>query len=335
MDDAEGLNAQDAAVYRTVLRAGSRPLTETAAECGAGVDANIDKSVARLLDLGLLRVDGDEQLIAVSPMLAEATVLGGEDLELDARRAAVERRRDAIRRLIPDWDAALTTGQREPGVDVVEDPGAIANVLRHFTHRCERELLSMAPGRRAASGGDGGTRAAGLYVAQRGITTRAIYQHAAARDRPTRVYLHELARAGAAVRLAPTLPGRGLVIDRRTALLRIPADAGDSSGLTIVRERSVVSWLVGAFEQAWAEAAPLADAVGMVATPHEVDPEVDATRLAIVNLLADGEKDEAIARRLSISVRTCRRHIADYMAQVGATSRFQAGVIAARAGHTR
>jgi DNA-binding NarL/FixJ family response regulator len=49
--------------------------------------------------------------------------------------------------------------------------------------------------------------------------------------------------------------------------------------------------------------------------------------------MADGEKDEAISRRLSISVRTCRRHIADYMAQVGATSRFQAGVIASRNGH--
>jgi DNA-binding CsgD family transcriptional regulator len=334
MDDAEGLNAQDAAVYRTVLRAGSRPLAETAAECAGPPDGtgNIDKSVARLLDLGLLRIDGDEQLMAVSPMLAEATVLGGEDLELDARRAAVERRRDAIRRLIPDWNAALATGQREPDVDVVDEPGAIANVLRHFTHRCERELLSMAPGRRAASGGDGGTRTAGLYVAQRGISTRAIYQSAAARDRPTRVYLHELARAGAAVRLAATLPGRGLIVDRSVALLRIPSDAVGPSGLTIVRERSVVTWLVSAFELVWADAAQLSDLVG---TPHETDPEVDATRLAILNLLAEGEKDEAIARRLSISVRTCRRHIADYMAQVGATSRFQAGVIAARADHTR
>jgi DNA-binding NarL/FixJ family response regulator len=50
--------------------------------------------------------------------------------------------------------------------------------------------------------------------------------------------------------------------------------------------------------------------------------------------MAEGEKDEAISRRLSISVRTCRRHIADYMALVGAHSRFQAGVIAARNGHT-
>ena len=60
---------------------------------------------------------------------------------------------------------------------------------------------------------------------------------------------------------------------------------------------------------------------------------MDHTRAAILRLMADGEKDEAISRRLSVSVRTCRRHIADYMAQVGATSRFQAGVIAARNGH--
>ena len=55
--------------------------------------------------------------------------------------------------------------------------------------------------------------------------------------------------------------------------------------------------------------------------------------MAILRLMADGEKDEAISRRLSISVRTCRRHIADYMSQVGASSRFQAGVIASRNGH--
>jgi len=60
---------------------------------------------------------------------------------------------------------------------------------------------------------------------------------------------------------------------------------------------------------------------------------LDQTRVAILRLMAEGEKDEAISRRLSISVRTCRRQIADYMAQVGASSRFQAGVIAARSGH--
>ena len=59
----------------------------------------------------------------------------------------------------------------------------------------------------------------------------------------------------------------------------------------------------------------------------------DELTAQILRLMAAGEKDAAISRRLCISVRTCRRHIADYLARVGATSRFQAGVIAARAGH--
>ena len=92
----------------------------------------------------------------------------------------------------------------------------------------------------------------------------------------------------------------------------------------------MIAWIIATFEQLWAEALPLEDVI----TRRHDDTEIDQTRAAILRLMAEGEKDEAISRRLSISVRTCRRHIADYMAQVGATSRFQAGVIAARAGHT-
>ena len=93
----------------------------------------------------------------------------------------------------------------------------------------------------------------------------------------------------------------------------------------------MIAWVVATFEQLWAEASPLDE----VMHKEQGDTtELDQTRAAILRLMAEGEKDEAISRRLSISVRTCRRHIADYMLQVGASSRFQAGVIAARAGHT-
>lgn len=59
----------------------------------------------------------------------------------------------------------------------------------------------------------------------------------------------------------------------------------------------------------------------------------DAAQMdAILYLLCEGLKDDAIARQLEISPRSCRRYIADYMAEVGAKNRFQAGVIAAREG---
>jgi DNA-binding CsgD family transcriptional regulator len=215
-------------------------------------------------------------------------------------------------------------------VDVITDQAAIGNVLMHYADRCERELLSVAPGRLPAARIDGRTRVANLYSLRRGIKTRAIYQHAALKDRATSSYLYELAAHGAKIRIATFVPGRCLVVDRSVTLLPIPMPNPLQHGLAIVREPNVIAWIVATFEQQWAEASPLED----VLTKHVDETELDQTRAAILRLMADGEKDEAISRRLSISVRTCRRHIAEYMLQVGATSRFQAGVIAARAGHT-
>ncbi|HEV7206843.1 MAG TPA: helix-turn-helix transcriptional regulator [Jatrophihabitans sp.] len=317
------------ALYRAALSRPDQLIPDLAEELATTSD-EIDKSVARLAEMGLLRLSEGDRLNAVSPMLAEATVLGAEDLELGARRAAVEQRRDTIRRLVPEWNAAFSTIVHEGAVDVISDQSAIANVLMHYADRCEQELLSVAPGRLPSTRIDGRTRVANVYSARRGIKTRALYQHTALRDRATRSYLNELAQNGAKIRFAPSVPGRSLVVDRSVALLPIPTDDPGRHGLAVVREPNVIAWVVATFEQLWAEAAPLEDVINK---QHD-DTELDQTRAAILRLMAEGEKDEAISRRLSISVRTCRRHIADYMAQVGASSRFQAGVIAARAGHT-
>jgi DNA-binding CsgD family transcriptional regulator len=332
MSDFGELVDFDTALYRAVLVVPDRTVEEFAARLETTAD-EIDKSVARLSEMGLLRVDDHDRLGAISPMLAEATVLGAEDLELAARRAAVEQRRDALRQLIPDWNTALSERVNDGVVDVISDPTAMANILMHYADSCRDELLSIAPGRMAANRIDGRTRVANVYSSRRGIKTRAIYQYVALKDRATRSYLNELAANGARVRLTPSVPGRGLVIDREVALLPIPTEEPGGQRLAVVRERNVIAWVVATFEQLWAEASPLDEVMHNEASEH-ANTELDQTRAAILRLMAEGEKDEAISRRLSISVRTCRRHIADYMLQVGASSRFQAGVIAARSGHT-
>jgi DNA-binding CsgD family transcriptional regulator len=58
----------------------------------------------------------------------------------------------------------------------------------------------------------------------------------------------------------------------------------------------------------------------------------DPVKLKILSLLESGAKDEAIARALGVSLRTCRRHIAEILATAGAVNRFQAAVRFARAG---
>ncbi len=329
MAETGQLSDLEVELYRALLSQPGSTLAQIAAQLGRTA-GDLDKPAATLGDMGLVRTDVGDSFLAVSPMLAEATVLGAEDLELGARRASVEARRNAIRGLVPDWNESLSSTVQEVAVDVLSDQTAIANVLMHYADRCQHELLSVAPGRLPTTRIDGRTRIANLYSLRRGIKTRALYQHTALRDRATRSYLNELADNGAKIRFASSVPGRSLVVDRDVALLPIPTTELGRHGLAVVREPNVISWVVATFEQLWAEASPLEDVIH-----HQRDEtELDHTRAAILRLMAEGEKDEAISRRLSISVRTCRRHIADYMAQVGATSRFQAGVIAARAGHT-
>jgi DNA-binding CsgD family transcriptional regulator len=334
MDESGDLAAQDVQLYRAVLRSPDTPLPELVD--GLPDDAGeVDKSVARLSHMGLLRMDDSETLTAVSPMVAEATVLGAEDLEIAARRASLEQRRDTIRRLVPEYNDVLSEVVADGNVEIVDaadSSASITTTLLHYAEQCEHELLSVAPGRLP----DDHDMTLNRYPPDRGLRTRALYQHSALRDRATRAHLDALADSGARIRIAASVPGRSLVVDRSVALLPLPGEAGADAGgqehgLVVVRARSVISWVVATFEQLWAEATPLED---IVDRPADTGMELDGTRVAILRLMAEGEKDETISRRLSISVRTCRRHIADYMALVGATSRFQAGVIAARSGHT-
>jgi DNA-binding CsgD family transcriptional regulator len=329
MSETGQLSDLEVELYRALLTQPGSTLSQLAENLGTTA-GDLDKPAAALADMGLVRGDAADRLVAISPMLAEAIVLGAEDLELGARRAAAEARRNAIRGLVPDWNAVLSGPAQDVAIDVISDQTAMANVLMHYADRCQNELLSVAPGRLPTTRIDSRTRIANLYSLRRGVKTRALYQHTALRDRASRSYLYELAENGAKIRFASSVPGRSLVVDRDVALLPIPTNDAGMHGLVVVREPNIIAWVVATFEQLWSEASPIEEVIH-----HERDEtELDHTRAAILRLMAEGEKDEAISRRLSISVRTCRRHIADYMAQVGATSRFQAGVIAARAGHT-
>ncbi|MEV6560455.1 hypothetical protein AB0M22_32375 [Nocardia sp. NPDC051756] len=60
--------------------------------------------------------------------------------------------------------------------------------------------------------------------------------------------------------------------------------------------------------------------------------EFDALTVAVVDAMSTGLKDEVAARRLSVSLRTYRRYVADIMTRLGVATRFQLGVRAAELG---
>ncbi|MFF7947693.1 helix-turn-helix transcriptional regulator [Streptomyces griseorubiginosus] len=115
------------------------------------------------------------------------------------------------------------------------------------------------------------------------------------------------------------------IIDDSIALIP-PVGADRSANVAVVRQPFVVQQLAQFFNASWALAANGQD-------PAPVRSLAEAElKHRIILLLAEGAKDETVARRLGISLRTCRRHVAEILSQLDSSSRFQAGVRAALLG---
>jgi DNA-binding NarL/FixJ family response regulator len=99
-----------------------------------------------------------------------------------------------------------------------------------------------------------------------------------------------------------------------------------SAGALVVTGSGMLCALLALFERYWEAAAPFGG------ERRDPDEELGAGDRELLRLLAKGLTDEAAGRQLGVSQRTVRRRISDLTDQLGAGSRFQAGVLASRRG---
>ena len=166
------------------------------------------------------------------------------------------------------------------------------------------EVLREVAGTRARAGGE--------------VRMRVLYHDTMRSDERIRQDVTAVGLLGAEVRTARELFGDLIILDRNSAFLR---ERDGPQWLVLSGDSPVLELLCSMFDRFWKSATSI----------HEPEPDgADDSKQAILRMLAQGEKDEAIARRLGISVRTCRRRIAEFLEEVGAESRFQAGYLAAR-----
>ena len=159
-----------------------------------------------------------------------------------------------------------------------------------------------------------------------GVRFRKMYSPQAVADEADAAHLLSIAAVGVQVRicLAP-LVHETIIIDRRVAFIAGPIVDGVQS-YSVVQTPEVVAGVRSLFFGTWQGATELTDY--LPAPP----PQVDEQGLTILRLLSTGQKDEAAARGLGLSVRTYRRRVAELMELLGASSRFQAGVRARELG---
>nr|WSX50141.1 helix-turn-helix transcriptional regulator [Streptomyces sp. NBC_00974] len=271
---------------------------------------------------GPAEVPPPQRWSAVSPRTAAARTLAPLALQVRETHDEMDRLRARLEALVPQYEAGSSQRDRDgvESLELITDRGVLEDLLRGFAASAECEILTCHPG--------GGRPPAILAEAvlrdekmlARGVRLRTIYQHTARYSHATAAYVERVSALGSQVRTVGDGLMRMILVDRHTGLMEVH---DDEKAALLVRDPSVVRFMVQAFERSWAEADPFTTTIG----PDQARSISEELRQTIVRLLAEGMEDKIIARRLGMSERTCQRHIAEIMRAVGAKSRFQAGFL--------
>jgi DNA-binding NarL/FixJ family response regulator len=157
------------------------------------------------------------------------------------------------------------------------------------------------------------------------VRCRAIYDTAMMDDLAGRRIVEACASAGEQARLLPKVAMKLKLADHTTALL--PLTPTGTAAALVIRAPVILTALRDYFELLWERATPLKGP-----RPATSKGVLTPAQQMVLELMAEGLHDEAIARRAQLSVTTVRRHITAIMDRLGVSSRFAAGAAAHRRG---
>lgn len=209
-------------------------------------------------------------------------------------------------------------------VSRMTDRVEIVALIRGLMDVTQNELLHMLPGGPHPPAMFDPAKTFDIRTMSR-VNMRMLYTGRTAADSHNGNTLRDYAAAGGHVRVAAVVPFRVTVSDRACAV--IPIDPRSSeAGALVVREPTIVASLVELFRTTERRSIPLQ----RFEAGSAIDCDLGDRKVLVA--LAKGLRDEAAAEQLSISLRTYRRHVAQLMARLGATTRFQAALSAVERG---
>ncbi|HEX6148433.1 helix-turn-helix transcriptional regulator [Nocardioides sp.] len=278
--------------------------------------------VRGLVEAGIIRIE-DARIHVATPPEAVALLLR----ETAAAAALANTRLEEVARALPHLAAPAARPRPGDVLDVRPIDGEISSggnpvpLLRALITESAGDLCWLRPDDLGTKREQAMAAVVGQVIEQ-GRSSRAIYPARSWAD--SRETLELRASVGEHVRLLPELPTRMFIIGTTHVVLPEPLGFVDEPR-SLVRQPGLVQALTLWFELLWERASPLPEA----GRPSTDRAERDRF---LLQQLARGARDEQIARTLGLSLRTVRRRVADLMADLGADSRFQAGVEAARRG---
>ena len=305
---------------------------------GAGVDelvlilglseSEIRAGLDELADRALVRASRQDmgRLVPIAAEAGMQLLLRAQEAEPETHRRTLEQRRERITKTLNAGLAPNGDGDPAGRIERLTDPDVIQarfEQLAYTTTTCIDTLMPVA-----ALPADMLAEALPLDAESltRGVRMRMLYLEAIRNDAPTIGYARDVAALGAEVRTAPTLPHRLYISDRRIALVPLDPDVC-GKGVACVSEPGAIALLLEFFDTVWRHAAPLD-----IGNPVHPRSGLTDTERELLTLLAAGSTNETVAKKLGVSLRTVRRIMADLMNRLDASSRFEAGIKAAKKG---
>jgi len=330
MWDLLGLQDHDEFVYRNdIARPGSSP--EQASLATGLPEAVIDSSRDRLISAGLLyrEPSGGVRAIANGPAVLIERLRGELDAELARKQSRLGQVESELTRLLNE-EILAAPQTAESLVDRIPSLDAATVRIKELMCSARAEVARLDPGTDMLwSSSADPTIQPEIRASERGVDVRAICPPAQISDPAHRRSVDGQLDAGVRIRVMPTPDIRLFVVDRCVAVLADHRRAGAKDAL-LIRDHLLVHLLRHTFETWWVHARD----VGVFLADGAARPaaEVTGEERVLLHLLSHGLKDETVAKKLGISVRTVRRKMSDVSRRLPADNRFQAGVLAARRG---
>jgi DNA-binding CsgD family transcriptional regulator len=219
-------------------------------------------------------------------------------------------------------DAAISNHRRRSVVELPPSEDAVRATLRRLVALAREELICIP----ALACRPAGTLTAALAEIGRlpaaGIAVRMLCSADAMRTDAGERFVSDAETRGIHVRVTPAPLHELLMVDDRVALVH-PETTGAGRRAVVAYAPAILHTLRALFTGAWQAADPA------MPGPSSAAPAWDRLTREILDCLSAGYKDDAAARKLGLSVRTYRRYVAEILRDMGAASRFQAGVRAA------
>jgi transcriptional regulator TrmB len=328
--EAIGVRRLEARIYAELVGADQPSIGDIAARCGVSTRIAAAE-LTRLASLGLaFRLAGRPvRYRAIAPDLALNALISQREEELRQVRAVMHQ-----------LTATFQERTRHPGsrVEVVHGTANIARIAARVAEQTRYEMRGLDRPPYSEVGTKNALERERRRI-QNGVSYRVIYDQAALAV-PGRM-AHDILLScadGEQARTRPELPIKLIISDDQLALIPAAVTSHSIDTTFVIHRSPILTALIALFEAEWARAIPIgphipaaSDAARDAAEAAPVAPPDEETS-ALLGLLAAGLTDASIARSLSWSVRTTQRRVQQLMSDLGATTRFQAGMAARERG---